>query len=770
MKLWVSIFLIIIGTLTAQAQLNFGEFNTPYAGVHSLSFNPAEIVDSRYKFHVNLVGLGGTVSNNFVGLSKDLVSLSPPTITDANRPQYFIRSLNGKPKHAYIQGDIMGPTALMSFGRNNKFSLGISTGVKTLVTANNLSEKLAMFIYNNKDPESWGTSESKDLMVNMSMWTYTGLTVGAVIIDNRKITLKGAITGKLNQGLASTYFKSDRLFLNLTDENKLIDANGTVQAQFASPFVTNNQFKGDSLGFGKGGSGFGIDAGFIFEKKDRKDYSYEFDCRTDNYRKDKNKYAWRFGISVSDFGSMSWKPSGPKIRSFTLDSNSFVFPLNVKTFNRALEPGALVDSLRKYRFNGIDMDSTYEEYSMSTPATLNAFFDVHIYKGLYVAVNGMYGFVSNNSAASWTQNTRFTLTPRLEGKRFGVYLPISHNMLAEETSVGVGFRLFCMNLALSDLMYLAKLKSQTKTYGFNLSFNIPILNRAKPKDKDGDLMGRKTDKCKDGAGDCNTGGCPEPDDDGDGVKNSMDKCPKQKGPATQDGCPDTDEDGVPDSKDRCPKLKGPYELGGCPDKDGDGIIDSEDKCPKEKGSLILEGCPDSDGDGVADYVDECPTQKGVHDSKGCPKVEIVDTDKDGIPDTDDKCPKQYGSKANQGCPIIEKEAFDIAKIAQEKLEFHTGSSEIKPESLPSLTVLSDYLSKNPTITLTLSGHTDNVGKPEKNMKLSESRAQSVKDYFVTHGVDATRISAAGYGDTKPIGDNRTASGRAVNRRVEIVLK
>jgi outer membrane protein OmpA-like peptidoglycan-associated protein len=766
------IFILILGLLIyarLNSQLNFGEFNTPYSGVHGLSFNPAEVADSRYKFHANIIGVGLSASNNFIGVSSELKS--SPIITPANQDQYFIRNLNGKPKNLYLQSDMMMPSAFMSFGRNNKLVFGFQTGIKALVTANNISERLANFLYDKNDTlRGWGPSSSKDFAANVSAWSYMGLTIGGVILDSRKITLKGAITGKLNQGIANMYMSSPDLYVSMSDGNVVRDANFTMKHQYASPLIDNNKFANSQLSIPGKHSGFGLDAGLIFEKKDKNDYSYEFDCRSDNYRKDKNKYAWRFGVSIIDYGSITWKPEGKTIRSYTIDSAAYAFPLNYKTFNKAAEPSSYIDSLRKYRFNGIDVDTTIEEYSMATPATLNAFVDLHIFKGFYLAMNGMYGFVTNNAASSKTLNTRFTFTPRLESKKIGIYLPIQYNMLAEETNFGLGARLLFMNFAISDLGAIAGLKSQTRNVGFNMSFNIPILNKSKPKDIDGDLMGRKTDKCPEGAGDCNTGGCPEPDDDGDGVVNSMDKCPKVKGPAKLDGCPDTDQDGVPDSKDRCPKVKGVYELGGCPDKDGDGIVDSEDKCPNEKGTLIMQGCPDSDGDGIQDNLDECPTIKGVYENKGCPKIEILDADKDGIEDKDDECPKQYGSKSNRGCPIVEKEAFDIAKIAQEKLEFHTGSSQIKPESLPSLTVFADYLYKNPTIKINLGGHTDNVGKPEKNMKLSIDRVNAVLQLFVTKGIDEARFVVAGYGDTKPIGDNTTISGRAVNRRVEIEIK
>jgi outer membrane protein OmpA-like peptidoglycan-associated protein len=109
-------------------------------------------------------------------------------------------------------------------------------------------------------------------------------------------------------------------------------------------------------------------------------------------------------------------------------------------------------------------------------------------------------------------------------------------------------------------------------------------------------------------------------------------------------------------------------------------------------------------------------------------------------------------------------------VAQEKLEFETGSSVIKKESHQSLNTLAYYLVKNPDFKVSLKGHTDNVGDEQKNLKLSIDRANAVKIFIIENGVDAIRIDAQGYGMQYPITDNNTPAGRAANRRVDIEIK
>jgi outer membrane protein OmpA-like peptidoglycan-associated protein len=99
--------------------------------------------------------------------------------------------------------------------------------------------------------------------------------------------------------------------------------------------------------------------------------------------------------------------------------------------------------------------------------------------------------------------------------------------------------------------------------------------------------------------------------------------------------------------------------------------------------------------------------------------------------------------------------------------FETGLSSIKKESWPALDELVSAMKSKPALCIEIAGHTDNVGKPEANMKLSEDRANAVRDYLVKHGIEAKRVTAKGYGETQPVAANETAEGRQQNRRTEV---
>lgn len=276
----------------------------------------------------------------------------------------------------------------------------------------------------------------------------------------------------------------------------------------------------------------------------------------------------------------------------------------------------------------------------------------------------------------------------------------------------------------------------------------------------------------------------ETDIDGDTVLDRDDACPRLPGPVENKGCPveapkDRDGDGVTDQLDRCPDqaedLDGFQDEDGCPelDNDSDGVMDTADKCPNEAGPIQHFGCPitDKDGDGISDDKDQCPKepedQDGFQDDDGCPDL---DNDADGTPDTQDDCPNEFGPTENKGCPkkyslvAVTKERIEIKK----QINFATGSAKIVGGvSNQILSEVAQALKDTPRIKrVRVEGHTDAVGDDARNLRLSQQRADSVTSALIKAGVDPGRLEAVGFGETRPIASNSTASGRAENRRTE----
>lgn len=259
--------------------------------------------------------------------------------------------------------------------------------------------------------------------------------------------------------------------------------------------------------------------------------------------------------------------------------------------------------------------------------------------------------------------------------------------------------------------------------------------------------------------------------------------------AVEDGgercAPDADLDGIPDSVDLCrlepEDFDGHEDDDGCPeqDRDNDGISDRRDRCPdvpEDRDDFEDDdGCPDpdNDGDGVLDEHDVCPLLAedldGFDDDDGCPDP---DNDGDGIPDVADKCPDEPedfdGDQDEDGCPdtyrdiVVENNAIVLKK----KVFFGTNKTAVLPESFPMLLEVADVLVRRPTMRVRVEGHTDSRGSERRNEKLSSGRAESVRRFLIGQGATPDQLTAVGFGESRPIADNDTDAGRAINRRVE----
>jgi OOP family OmpA-OmpF porin len=245
---------------------------------------------------------------------------------------------------------------------------------------------------------------------------------------------------------------------------------------------------------------------------------------------------------------------------------------------------------------------------------------------------------------------------------------------------------------------------------------------------------------------------------------------------------DGDGDGINDDVDRCPTeaedMDGFQDEDGCPDgdNDGDGVPDVSDKCPTEAG-VAPEGCPDTDadGDGIMGSVDRCPNEAedkdGFQDEDGCPDP---DNDGDGVADANDKCPDQLetknGFEDDDGCADEVPAAVQKFTGTIRGINFVSGSARITRSSFRTLDQAVAVLKEYPSVSLEIAGHTDDVGDAEKNKALSQARADSVKAYLVSKGIEETRLTAVGYGEDKPVDPATTRAARAKNRRVEFQIR
>lgn len=205
---------------------------------------------------------------------------------------------------------------------------------------------------------------------------------------------------------------------------------------------------------------------------------------------------------------------------------------------------------------------------------------------------------------------------------------------------------------------------------------------------------------------------------------------------------------------------------GCPGKQ---LLDKACPVPAPAAAPVPASAPaaepaatnaDSDHDGVADAADQCPdTPAGrTVDAKGCE----LDGDHDGVVDALDKCPDTpAGDKVDaNGCSIVKT-------IILHGVNFDVDSAKLRPESFAVLDQAYTALKMNNCPATEVAGYTDSTAADAYNLRLSQRRADTVKDYLVNKGCPTSAFTSKGYGETNPVADNKTAAGRFENRRVEL---
>ncbi|MGE0398794.1 MAG: OmpA family protein [Kofleriaceae bacterium] len=262
---------------------------------------------------------------------------------------------------------------------------------------------------------------------------------------------------------------------------------------------------------------------------------------------------------------------------------------------------------------------------------------------------------------------------------------------------------------------------------------------------------------------------------------------------------DPDKDGIVGAADQCPtdpEDKDAFQDDdGCsePDNDGDGILDASDKCPTDAedkdGFEDDNGCPDpdNDGDGINDQQDKCPAEPedkdSFQDDDGCPDL---DNDGDGVLDAQDKCIDQpetkNGYQDEDGCPDEVPEKIRKFTGVIQGINFRVNSDALLPTSNRTLDKAVAILKEFPDLKLEIQGHTDDQPLKAKkgakfadNLELSQGRAESVRAYFIKKGIDESRLSAKGFGDSNPVvpieglKGGKLSAARSKNRRVEFQL-
>lgn len=771
MNLRILIVSILFGLLThlSFSQSYSGYLADNYNGVHGVLLNPASISDSRLKLDINLAGFSAYFGNNYLGIDLgDAFQNIGNTFDIAEQTPL-------KDNFLAVNLDILGPSLMLSINKNN--SLAIFSRGRFFFNLDDVNGSLLEKEGGFNEEEAFSIQED-NVSGAINLWSEIGATYSRVLMNQEQHFIKGGLTVKYLMGAHHAYIKGENINVAYDPNTDQVTTSGVITY---GNDVSNSEET--SIDFSKlnNSSGFGTDLGFIYEWRPAhaKFKSTNNDGKS-LINKGANKYKLKLGLSVTDIGKINNK-----------EGEQSIYDLNKIQDYANFEGIDLEDALQ----GNFDVEEELNSSAKTTlPTALHATVDWNIHSKFYLNFNSDISLASKKGPNTNHILNEFTLSPRLETKWIGVYSPFS---IAQKIGLqwGVGFRAGPV-YAGSGTILTTLLGQTTKSLDFYSGVKLPIY-QGKQKDKDQDGLFDKLDDCPRIAGPVENNGCPWKDTDKDEVLDKDDPCPNEHGPIENNGCPwsDSDSDGLLDKDDTCPQVAGPKENNGCPwnDADQDSILDKDDQCPNEAGPKENGGCPwkDTDADGILDKDDDCPEILGLKQFNGCP-----DTDSDGIKDSDDRCPELPGRIENKGCPDADNDTLvdmddecpivagpvsnngcpEVTEEVQKQLNsyartilFDTGKSTIKSESLSVMIDIIQILNEYPNAHFTVEGHTDSVGSSTSNQRLSEARANSVRDFLIKEKIDPLRLTAIGYGEERPMESNATKEGRKQNRRVEINL-
>lgn len=562
MKKTLLITISLLSFLTSKSQSFFGYLNDNYSGVHSVINNPANIVDSRFNTDINLVSGSYLLTNNYFS----------GNLNDIFKGDKFDKSSSKTPLSSnsfLINSDILGPSFM--FNLKPKHAVAFFSRVRGIGHLTNLDGKL-IDDFNNKVSNTNYSIKNQNFSIASNAWAEFGLTYATVLIDKGQHFLKGGLSIKYLVGFYSAFAKVNDYgvdYVNGTDSNtSYYKTTGTIETGNLKSFDNY-----DSPGKIEG-NGFGGDIGFTYEYRPNfEDYTYLDKDGKKAYYKDKNKYLYRLGFSITDFGSINYADAISK----TYNANA---------------------SFTGTQNNNSNFNSIYRETSSSKeiiaqlPTAIHLNGDWNFRKNLYLNLNTDLSLIKNTATNAAYITNNVGLTPRYEVKWLSVYLPINY-LQYSGFQAGFGFRAGPLFVGSGSI--LSGLIGKTQAVDFHFGLKIPVY-QGKLKDRDFDGTKNKKDDCPDVAGPIDNKGCPWPDTDGDSILDKDDKCPKEAGEKANNGCPwgDADKDLVLDNIDKCPEIAGDAANKGCPwpDTDKDGVTDNIDKCPLVFGIITNNGCPE----------------------------------------------------------------------------------------------------------------------------------------------------------------------------------
>ena len=433
------IAVLLLGSTLLRAQDLPGFRTSNYSGVNGVFFNPASIADSRYRWDINVLSV-----NMQAGSEKAAFKFS--NISKAFDGDSAISAqLFGKET-----GTANGLAALSAhglsvmFNAGKKWSVAITSRARVLTNFNDVDGKLVKKIMDTdiNDPSlPYSIASGSNMRLNATGWTDYGITAAREIVDKGKHFLKGGLTLKYLAGTGNAYIHINKFQGNMDvdivqQDLYLRNTTGHIGMAF-SGVRTDDWEVGDLSKFNA--SGFGADLGLVYEY--RPDYNTYKDDPA-RWNSTMGKYLFKVGLSLLDLGRLRFTPDAQRSGAYDIDITGSeryyvknnLQDLSVDNYNQKFKSQPAF-------FTATPAESPDGKYPVSLPTTLQVYVDYHAHKGWYINLASQLALSSNKTKPyNSAYYNSFTLTPRMEGKSIGVYVPLNYNELTS-FNAGLGFRL-----------------------------------------------------------------------------------------------------------------------------------------------------------------------------------------------------------------------------------------------------------------------------------------------------------------------------------------
>ena len=492
-------FVVTISFVT-KAQTYLGYTQDNYSGIHGVMFNPGTIAASPFKLDLNLASFNILGANDYFGVKfTDVLKNDYDFDTQARKFPTANNNVN-------LNIDVSGLSFM--FNVTPKHAIGLFTRARAVVNVVELNGQLFdKFEDNFDETQDYNLSEGDFNMV-MNSWAELGLSYGAVLFQKQQHLLKGGVNVKYLQGFANSYAYGRNVAISY-DNRTPLDSQITGTGTFIYGGTDDFEKAAEDFNFNANSRGFGADLGFVYElRKDTQMSGF------------KPNYKLKFGLSITDIGTINFKQQTEKRYQFT----------NVTVNQDAIENA---DKLEDVLGLFDPTPETKAAVRTKLPTALHANVDWNFFRKFYLNLNADLNMNDKKSLNQTSIANTVALTPRYETKWFSAYLPINY-MDYRGLNVGTGFRVGPMFLG-SGSVLTNLVSKESKGLDVYFGLKIPIYKRDKRAPKEEKMVTPEVVPTN----------IVATDTDNDGLLDSEDQCITVKGPKENKGCPypDTDNDG-----------------------------------------------------------------------------------------------------------------------------------------------------------------------------------------------------------------------------------